>query len=763
MKFVPFEFERLREKDETTDDTVRSGHTPRGTPPPSIYVTDVFNVMHPLTGNAKCTTCTVADMDFTKETDTTQWNLVPEEDNAQLEFEANLPEGWIISKSRQHGRMYYFNTETAESRWQHPLIPEDSGNHETGVPSFDVSNGYTARENPITHPASDPVLCEKCQKMDLTFFDPNCPSCYDVLQLPTTTIPQVFAIMRQWVPQVQQNIELFIQELLRRGAHLNDRDGLTDMCVLHYACKAGAVGVGDIAAASNVISGLIAKGADVSQKCRWTDMLPLHYATFFDAAPVIRILLKESHSKDVNTRCKEFEAGTALHIAATNLCFEAARCLLQHGADAYLRDKLNRTPRECVPDVSAYDPESEPAIVAEKMTRLLSEAEPLEAPKPETENQDANELTIGERVYIGGTKSGVLRFCGRTEFASGEWVGVELDQPVGKNDGSVDGVQYFQCEPNHGIFAPASKVTRNGTTQHISRLKPRASRRPPGESTLVTSQPNSRPSSRPSSRPNSRSPSPTPSPRLDDSEIARDFQIGEHVLVAGQKPGIVQFIGQTQFASGWWLGIELSNPVGKNDGSVGGVRYFTCKPRFGVFAPVAKVTKNPDPPKFEETFVVPTAPAPKIHHGSHSSLHETTSSHGSLSDLSRMDSNPDLRHSSNRSTNSSNPDLSQRRGSADRSGSKPQKKAPNAEFRLSEGMSILVNSELGVVRYIGETDFAEGIWLGVEMRKPVGKNDGSVNGKRYFTVKPNYGLMVRPGRASCRGINCAKLVEEVTS
>lgn len=28
--------------------------------------------------------------------------------------------------------------------------------------------------------------------------------------------------------------------MLRRGAHVDDRDGLTDMTLLHYACKAGA-------------------------------------------------------------------------------------------------------------------------------------------------------------------------------------------------------------------------------------------------------------------------------------------------------------------------------------------------------------------------------------------------------------------------------------------------------------------------------------------------------------------------------------------
>ena len=45
---------------------------------------------------------------------------------------------------------------------------------------------------------------------------------------------------------------------------------------------------------------------------------------------------------------------------------------------------------------------------------------------------------------------GILRFCGPTDFASGEWAGVELETPAGKNDGSVGGVYYFQCLPKHG-------------------------------------------------------------------------------------------------------------------------------------------------------------------------------------------------------------------------------------------------------------------------------------------------------------------------
>lgn len=82
--------------------------------------------------------------------------------------------------------------------------------------------------------------------------------------------------------------------------------------------------------------------------------------------------------------------------------------------------------------------------------------------------------------------------------------------------------------------------------------------------------------------------------------------------------------------------------------------------------------------------------------------------------------------------------------------------------KLHEGSQVLLTSsnEMGTVRYVGPTDFASGIWLGLELRSAKGKNDGSVGDKRYFTCKPNHGVLVRPSRVTYRGINGSKLVDE---
>ncbi|XP_028252775.1 kinesin-like protein KIF13B isoform X2 [Parambassis ranga] len=71
-------------------------------------------------------------------------------------------------------------------------------------------------------------------------------------------------------------------------------------------------------------------------------------------------------------------------------------------------------------------------------------------------------LKEGEFVTVGSNKTGTVRYVGPTDFAEGTWVGVELEVPAGKNDGSVGGKHYFHCNPGYGVLVRPHRVNRGG-------------------------------------------------------------------------------------------------------------------------------------------------------------------------------------------------------------------------------------------------------------------------------------------------------------
>ncbi|KAL9555436.1 hypothetical protein MBANPS3_002346 [Mucor bainieri] len=63
--------------------------------------------------------------------------------------------------------------------------------------------------------------------------------------------------------------------------------------------------------------------------------------------------------------------------------------------------------------------------------------------------------------------------------------------------------------------------------------------------------------------------------------------------------------------------------------------------------------------------------------------------------------------------------------------------------QLHIGDRVQVNSHHGIVRFIGTTAFKAGTWAGIELDTVgFGKNDGSVDGKRYFVCPPKTGLFI---------------------
>eukprot|EP01036_Dinobryon_divergens_P040173 gene40173-53086_t len=60
---------------------------------------------------------------------------------------------------------------------------------------------------------------------------------------------------------------------------------------------------------------------------------------------------------------------------------------------------------------------------------------------------------VGDKIYLSTIKkTGVVKFIGKAHFATGLWVGVELPDASGKNNGSVLGQRYFSCKAMHGVF-----------------------------------------------------------------------------------------------------------------------------------------------------------------------------------------------------------------------------------------------------------------------------------------------------------------------
>ncbi|XP_057330614.1 dynactin subunit 1 isoform X2 [Microplitis mediator] len=66
---------------------------------------------------------------------------------------------------------------------------------------------------------------------------------------------------------------------------------------------------------------------------------------------------------------------------------------------------------------------------------------------------------IGARVEIVGKDcQGCIAYIGHPSFATGKWIGVILDEPKGKNNGTVKGQSYFKCSENHGMFVRQSQL-----------------------------------------------------------------------------------------------------------------------------------------------------------------------------------------------------------------------------------------------------------------------------------------------------------------
>jgi tubulin-folding cofactor B len=111
------------------------------------------------------------------------------------------------------------------------------------------------------------------------------------------------------------------------------------------------------------------------------------------------------------------------------------------------------------------------SVLAWKKTQKLGRFDP-DAPSHEEAKLAAFEreiasrgIAVDKRCRVGGedTKRGIIKYVGEVKEIPGglgAWVGVQLDEPVGKNDGSIAGTRYWG-EPSplkHGVFVRPERV-----------------------------------------------------------------------------------------------------------------------------------------------------------------------------------------------------------------------------------------------------------------------------------------------------------------
>ena len=102
---------------------------------------------------------------------------------------------------------------------------------------------------------------------------------------------------------------------------------------------------------------------------------------------------------------------------------------------------------------------------AQKLGRFDPNAPSLEQQKVNASYREVEErrIKLDARCRLlpdSDHRRGAVRFVGDIPEIPGvgAWIGVQLDEPTGKNDGSVKGTRYFDCASSCGVFVRPERV-----------------------------------------------------------------------------------------------------------------------------------------------------------------------------------------------------------------------------------------------------------------------------------------------------------------
>ncbi|KAJ6251548.1 guanine nucleotide exchange factor [Anaeramoeba flamelloides] len=81
--------------------------------------------------------------------------------------------------------------------------------------------------------------------------------------------------------------------------------------------------------------------------------------------------------------------------------------------------------------------------------------------------EGSTKVQVGDQIKIQGTKQGIIHFIGKTGISEQIYIGCKLNKPNGNCDGTKDGIQYFECKTNYGLFVPLHSNSNNATTRQL--------------------------------------------------------------------------------------------------------------------------------------------------------------------------------------------------------------------------------------------------------------------------------------------------------
>ncbi|XP_053677042.1 kinesin-like protein KIF13A [Anopheles nili] len=188
------------------------------------------------------------------------------------------------------------------------------------------------------------------------------------------------------------------------------------------------------------------------------------YSSSSPSAPVPPV----DYSKRINPFLKDANL-EALHDSRSAEAFSDAKPPQQIDEDEGFEADSRQS------DSSAMDDSTQMSEEHDQSSTMPNKADVMESSFSSTPGKQEiipEWVLVGESVLIRPyNTSGVIAFVGGTHFQGGTWIGVELDTPTGKNDGTVQGIQYFDCRSKHGIFVRVDKLILDKRGRAMRELK----------------------------------------------------------------------------------------------------------------------------------------------------------------------------------------------------------------------------------------------------------------------------------------------------